>query len=50
MRERALDHNHKLLRVFFNCFVTPNILENFDHDDLVAWYIRRQKKELLSIT
>ena len=50
MRERALDHNQKLLRFFLNCCVTPNILDNFDNDDLVAWYITRQKKELLSIT
>ena len=50
MRERALDHNQKLLRFFLNCFVTPNILDNFDNDNLVAWYITRQKKELLSIT
>ena len=50
MCERALDHNQKLLRFFPNCFVTPNILDNFDNDDLVVWYISRQKRELLSIT
>ena len=50
MRERALDHNQKLLRFFPNCFLTPNILDSFDNDDLVAWYISRRKKELLSIT
>ena len=50
MRERALDHSQKLLRFFLNCFVTPNILDNFDNDNPVAWYISRQKKELLSIT
>ena len=50
MCERALDHNQKLLRFVLNCFVTLNILDNFDNDDLVAWYISRQKRELLSIT
>ena len=47
--ERALDHNQNLLRFFPNCFVTPNILDNFDNDDLIASYISRQKRELLSI-
>ena len=50
MCERALDHNQKLLGFVLNCFVTLNILDNFDNDDLVAWYISRQKRELLSIT
>ena len=49
MCESALDHNQKLLRYFPNCFVTPNILDNFDNDDLIASYISRQKIELLSI-
>ena len=48
MCERALDHNQKLLRFFPNCFVTPNILDNFDNDDLVVWYISRENRDLLS--
>ena len=50
MCERALDHNQKLLRFFPNCFVTTRILDNFDNDDLIAWYISTQRRELLSIT
>ena len=47
MCERALDHNQKFLRFFPNCFLTPNILDNFDNDDLIASYKSRQKRELL---
>ena len=50
MCERALDHNQKLLRFFPNCFVTTRILDNSDNDDLIAWYISTQRRELLSIT
>ena len=50
MCERALDHNHKLLRFFPNCFVTLNILDNFDNDNPVVWYIGRQERKLLSTT
>ena len=48
MCKRALDHNQKLLRFFPNRFVTPNILDNFDNDDLVVWYISRENRDLLS--
>ena len=50
MCERALDHNHKLLRFFPNCFVTLNILDHFDNDNPVVWYIGRQERKLLSTT
>ena len=50
MCERALDHNQKLLRFSPNCFVTPNILNNFDNAAPVVWYISRQERKLLSTT